>query len=35
MSNNEAVEMNIKIQQVFANESQAFFSERLRWKSDA
>ena len=27
--------MNVKIQQVFANESQAFFSERLRWKSDA
>ena len=34
-SNEEAVRMHQKIETVFEEEAQAFFAERLKWKSDA
>ena len=33
-SNMEAIKLHTEVKRVFKDESEAFFSERLKWKSD-
>lgn len=34
LSNQEAIKMYYEIKRVFKEESEAFFAERIKWKSD-
>ena len=34
LSNQEAIRMHNEIKKVFKEESEAFFAERIKWKSD-